>query len=204
MKPAQIHEHLVRYRALLHEQRLRQARSHPAAFAMYVFGWKLAPYHFRWYDLAANGPDRMVIKAPIERGKSSTFVQALPLWRLGNEPNRHIGIVCATDALARRRVRTLKDLIESAQTEKSRDKVGYRLREVFPKLKPGHRWNDDEFQVARTEIDPNSSVIGGGTGSGAFGGTRLHDLIFDDPESDPLRVMSEAERSNVSDWTWGQ
>jgi hypothetical protein len=111
-----------------------------------------------------------------------------------------------TDALARRRVRVIKQLIEGAAGRHDSNSVAGRLHAVFPHLAPSSndRWTDDELVVERRDVDPNASILGVGIGSARLGGTRLHRLWFDDPESDPALAASEAWRLATSDWTWGQ
>lgn len=115
-----------------------------------------------------------IIMAPWAHGKTIQLVIAKTLFELGQNRNQRIGIVCNSDANARKRVTAIKTYIE-------RDADYQR---VFPDVRPDRKagWGKAEFYVERDErarsIDP--SVFSAGIFSTGIGG-RMDGLIIDDP-----------------------
>jgi hypothetical protein len=128
--------------------------------------------------------------APWGHGKTVNLVVGWTLFQLGQNRNQRIGIVCNSDANARKRVTAIKSYIE-------RD-ADYRA--VFPNVRPDRQmgWGKEEFFVERDpsarSVDP--SVWSAGVFSTGIGG-RVDGLIFDDPVDLRNAILMPALRPQV-------
>lgn len=117
---------------------------------------------------------RPIIMSMWGHGKTQQLVVGNALFELGQDHNQRIGIVCNSDANARKRVTAIKTYID-------RDADYHR---IFPDVKPDRQmgWGKEAFYVQRDEgarsVDP--SVFSAGIFSTGIGG-RMDGLIIDDP-----------------------
>ena len=115
-----------------------------------------------------------LIMAPWGHGKTQQLVVGRTLWKLGQNRNGRIGIVCNSDGNAVKRVNAIKDYID-------RDEE---YRQAFPDIRPdkARGWGQQQFFVQRDpsarSVDP--SVFAAGIFSTGIGG-RMDGLIIDDP-----------------------
>jgi hypothetical protein len=130
---------------------------------------------------------RALIELPRDHGK--TFqVCCRVLWELGRNPMLRVRIVCATAAIARERLRFLRNQIAG----------NHRLRQVFPGLRPGLPWGEDSFTVRRPESNIGPSVAAYGVGGGSTG-TRA-DLLICDDIVDVRSLHSRIERERAAEF----
>lgn len=94
------------------------------------------------------------------------------LWRIGKDPNASFGIMCNSERMAAKILRSIKAYImESLE-----------LRDVFPHLKPGDQWSESAISVERDTFrkDPTVQAI---SLRGKFVGARLDGLVMDDVDN---------------------
>lgn len=158
---------VLRAQARLRSQVL-QARENPSKFIEYVFtdpvtgkGLVQQPFHEELMTFISNPlVKNKVVLMPRDHGKT-TQAEAYILWRIGNNPNLRIKIVCESDSRAVERLFSLIQHIRSNE----------RLKDVFPHLKPAELGDwcvpvDSLVQMAdgtRRRVDaiiPGDCVIG--------------------------------------------
>lgn len=111
------------------------------------------------------------------------------IWELGVNPTLRVKVICASDDLAKKRVRLLRRLIEHNECVKA----------VFPDLVPGNEgWTQHSFSVQRATHVVDSSVEAYGVTSRATGG-RSDLLIFDDVCDLNNSLLSNVRRQEVID-----
>lgn len=126
-----------------------------------------------------------LVRFPRDHGKS-TQVFGRAVWELGHNHNLRIKAVCATDALAQKRVSEMRRLCESPH-----------VRQVFPDLKPLHsEWTKHHFTVQRTANLLDNSVDAYGVLGAATGG-RCDILILDDITDAENSLYSSVRRQAV-------
>lgn len=177
--------------AARHELILRRARGEFLAFAEYVFAFKPAPHHHQWAEAVVTRP-RVAVVCPPEMGKTSLLAIALPLWRLGRDPNVRIAIISETATQGARPLAAIRQAI--AQNR--------RLQEVFPHLRPAggarEKWSDSEILIERSEALKEPSIIALGIG-GPLLGVRLELAILDDCVSFES-AWTAAQRAKTLAW----
>jgi hypothetical protein len=107
-----------------------------------------------------------------EFGKSNQVAIGHLLWRIGKDPNASFGIMCNSERMAAKILRSIKAYImESLE-----------LRDVFPHLKPGDQWSESAISVERDTFrkDPTVQAI---SLRGKFVGARLDGLVMDDVDN---------------------
>lgn len=155
-------------RARQRELRLYHARNDINAFIAYVFQQNNAKMHRRWHRRADKYPN-LVLHAPVEHGKTLQMATYRVLFKLGHNPDARIAIVSNTAVQAQRILGTIKEMIES----------NARFHEVFPNVRPGRPWRQDQITVARTQTlkDPSVQALGV---CGPINGSRLNLIVLDD------------------------
>ena len=148
---------------------------------------ELAPIHRAWVWHVAYCWERglrAVILAPFGSGKSSTLAVPLAAWLIGRNVQARLQVVSNGDPYAKRRVGSVKQIIETPT-----------YREIFPHVRPGLKWSDHEFFVRREghSIDP-TLLARGVTTQGV--GSRSDATIFDDV-CDQLNTADENRRTKV-------
>lgn len=185
--------------SLLREKQRRAARKNINSFIEFVLkdesGQPMcqAAIHKSWHQHIAYCQDigkRPIIMAPWGHGKTQQLVIGWTLFQLGQDCNQRIGIVCNSDANARKRVTAIKTYIERDADYQS----------VFPNIRPDRStgWGKEEFFVERDEaarsVDP--SVWSAGVFSTGIGG-RVDQLFIDDPVDLRNAILMPALRSSV-------
>ena len=83
---------------------LELARRRPAAYALVAHGLRPAPHHLLWLErlraTVETPGGRLVLVAPPGHGKAAYVSHVLPLWYLGNHPERAVLAVTSSDAMA--------------------------------------------------------------------------------------------------------
>lgn len=179
-------------RSLVAMARLRQAlpamREDPNRFLPFVLAevgsaFRQAPVH-RELQRFLSAHSRALIEMPRDHGKTTQVLGRI-LWELGRDPSLRIKIVCGTDAIARERVRFLREAIASNE----------RLRLVWPGLVPASPWLAEAFTIERPAGAVGPTVAAFGIGSGSTG-TRA-DLLVCDDVVDAKSIASPAQRELV-------
>ncbi len=172
-------------------KRVAKARSDFPAFVDLV--WKFSPlkHQKRWFKeleriVSGEIPELLFI-APRGAGKSALVGVLFLAWMIGNNPNKHYGLVCYGDKQAWRRSKAIRSLLEF-------DPV-YKL--VFPNIKPDKRnWSRESFTVQRTDTaDLHPTLTAVGSDSGIIS-SRLDGLVYDDPH-DERNSKSSTKRRQV-------
>lgn len=158
-----------------HELRLELARRDPNVFCELVgrdeeTGLPLQQSRIhRAFHRLAEKHNRLVLWSHIESSKTSSLAVLRTLWKLGNNPSLRIAIVSNTAGQATKIVKSIKNYIENSDA----------LHEVFPDLRPGDKWTDTAFTVARATFAKDYSVQAVGVHGNVLG-SRLDEVVMDD------------------------
>src|SRR5262245_34997317 len=83
---------------------LELARRSPAAYSLVAHGLRPAPHHRRWLaalrETVATPGARLLLIAPPGTAKSTYTSVVLPLWYLGNHPERAVLATTSSDVMA--------------------------------------------------------------------------------------------------------
>lgn len=177
---------------------LKKARKHAEHFVSFAFrnerdGTKLtnADFHCDWHEML-RVHRQVVLRAPVEHGKTQHLGIGKPLHLLGDDPNTRIAIISNTIDMASKLVLSLRQHIEENP----------RVREVFPALKqsssPGDPWHTTALTVERDTISKDPSVQACGA-YGAIVGSRLDVIILDDI-LDFENTRTPEQREKLIEW----
>jgi len=205
----QLHDLVLKIRALNEELQIEAAREDPNAFIEYVFAdksgknLKQQQFHRNWQRQVKhptwnpNGYQRAMIIAPRDHGKTTQIPVGRVLWELGNNPNLRIKIACQSDSKAMERLFEITDHMERNE----------RVQKVFPHLKPAQRgdWTKHKVVVERDLFSKDASIEALGILSTATGG-RADLLIADDIVDRRNAIQYPQIRETIkhawkSDWT---
>ena len=159
------------------KSRILRARNDPNAFMEYCFEDDVSGRPIEQADIhrdfqnACASEDDYVCEMPRDHGKT-TQLEGHAVWRLGNNPNLRIKIVCESDS------KSMERLFAITQHIRANPKV----KEVFPHLKPSQMgdWSKHKIVVKRDRIGMrDASIEAIGVLSTATGG-RADILIADD------------------------
>lgn len=127
---------------------------------------------------------RIYVGMPVRHGKSEICSVHLPAWYIGNNPDKNVMLICATQELANNFSRRVRDFISESHI----------YRTLFPQVKPSNtRWAANEW---RTTEGGGLKAIGAGGNVSGFGADLL---IIDDPHQDDDWLV-ERQLQNVFDW----
>ena len=130
-----------------------------------------ADHHIEWQNLW-DGHKYSGILAPVGHGKTAQLVARI-CYRLGDNPQRRIAMICDTSTQAQDRLKVVAQNIEENAD----------LQKVFPHLKKSQRrgdsWCDEEITVERDTIAKEPSLKAFGSG-GAINGIRPDEIYLDD------------------------
>jgi len=164
----------------LFERRLRLAREDVAAFVELCVrdqvGNRLTvePFQRQWIlhvDYCWKRNLRAIVLAPWSFGKTSTLSIPILAWSIGRNPHVRIKIISNDLGNAMKRATAVKKIIESPL---------YQM--VFPHVRPGAKWGEQEFTVARAgnAVDPTLQARGVfATGIGGRADIELYDDVVD-------------------------
>ena len=145
------------------------------------------PAHERWQE-HWDKYQSSVLLAPVGTGKTSALRSRL-LHMIGRDPNIQIAYISATERHPKKVIRAMKSEIERNP----------RVKQVFPKLKPGKIWTATEFEVSRTSRDPDPTVQVFGAFSQSVLGTRADVVVFDD-FCNFENTITEHARERATEW----
>lgn len=165
------------------KSRVLKARADPNEFMEYAFKdehgkpLRQAHIHREFQETMASGVDS-VNEYPRDHGKT-TQKEGHALWRLGNNPELRIKIVCASDSKA---VERLFAIIQHIRQNP-------RIQDVFPHLRPAKLgdWTKHKIVVERSGITRDASIEALGVLSTATGGRC--DLLFADDVVDRRNAL---------------
>ena len=84
---------------------LEAARVNPGLYAFVAHGLRPAPHHRLWLEQVRHAVEtpggRLLVVAPPGAAKSTYLSFVLPLWYLGNHPDRAVLAVTSSDTMAR-------------------------------------------------------------------------------------------------------
>lgn len=148
---------------------------------------QLAPIHRAWIWHIGYCWERglyALILAPFGSGKSTTFAAPLAAWLVGKNVQARIQVVSNGDPIAKRRVASIRQILESPS-----------YREIFPQVRRGPKWSDHELFVERDGHDPNPTLLARGVVTQGVG-SRSDATIFDDVV-DELNCADENRRNKI-------
>jgi predicted phage terminase large subunit-like protein len=146
--------------------------------------------HIRLIDQAildcvlGRGPETLVVNMPPRHGKSEMCSRSLPVWFLGNWPNKNVLLLGYGQRFASRFGRVCRDRMRRCGP----DIFGFGV-DVDPKCQSVVEWG--------TTL--GGWMIASGTG-GMITGLGAHLIVADDLVKNSEEAMSERQREDV--WTW--
>ena len=136
---------------------------------------------------------RVVCVAAPKIGKTSMITYGSFLYRLGNDPTHYRGLIgSAKKTNANRHSLKVRSMVDSNE----------RLKMVFPDLKPGDKWTEDEWTVMRYGFppkEPSCVTTGEDTREQGF---RAQDHYYDDmvdPTVSASRYQCEKQAEFIMD-----
>lgn len=173
------------------------ARVSPAHFGDFALGLRPAPIHREWHN-KCDEYHRLILKAPVEHGKSTQLTVARPLYELGRNPDLRCAIISSTMGQSCKWLAKIKINIEHNP----------RVAMVFPGLRREARagyqraWYENAILVERSEraamLEKDYSIQATGVGGNILG-SRL-DLIIMDDVLDFENTLSATQRQKIYDW----
>lgn len=163
-------------------------------FTEYCFneGYPNTWFHKEWGRIIQDDSiKRSLCLAPRNSSKTTTWAKKGPLWLLGRNPNLRILMLSRTAARAAANMRFIRSNIENNPY----------LKEVFPNLKKGYPWTDDDIVVENSRNDAEPSVTARGL-EGSIPGLRADILVADDI-IDKTSVMTDIQRKKVIEF-WNE
>ncbi len=143
--------------------------------------------------LAQPGSRLNMVEISRDHGKTTQSLIRL-LWRIGNNPEISLKIVCENDPPAKKRLGWVQEQIEKNP----------RVHSIWPKLRPGREWSKTQIIVERSDPSVEPTLEACGVTTGATGG-RADELCFDDPMGRRNALTVPALRKTVieaidNDW----
>jgi hypothetical protein len=121
------------------------------------------------FQIAADLHPRMICMAFPESGKSTQLAVLRVLFKLGHNPNLRVVVLSKNEENAQKISRALRAYIERS----------VELREVFPELRRGDKWDESTWTIKRDTYDTNPTFQAIGL-DGSPTGSRIDLLIIDD------------------------
>lgn len=169
------------------------ARERLAIYGEFIHGWKAHAHHLRWIEaLEDESIRRLLIIAAPAAAKTFWVGVGYSGWKIGKNPNTHLGYITYSDVVAFGRSTAIRDTLLTP-----------RYQAVFLGVEPdeGKGWSQSHWYVKRPEtgdVHPTLRACGLGSSIIAF---RFDELICDDlctqgnTQTDYLRDQS---------WAWWQ
>jgi predicted phage terminase large subunit-like protein len=143
--------------------------------------WRFSPlkHQRRWMKelkrVTAGELLELLFIAPRGGGKSAVVAVLFLAWTIGNNPDKHYGLISYGDKVAWRRSKAIRNIIQH-------DAI-YHL--IFPEIKPDFRnWSRESFTIQRgdtTDLHPTLVAVGS---TGSIISSRLNGLVYDDPHDE--------------------
>ncbi len=157
---------------------LKRAETAQKDFSTFIsFVWAFTPFKHQkvWIKelqaIADGDVKQLLLIAPRGAGKSAILVLFLA-WMIGNNPTKHYGLISYADAVAWKRCRALRKIVEHSPE--------YHL--IFPDIERGDsNWSRESFTVKRPDItDIHPTFMAAGSTAQVIS-SRLDGLVYDDP-----------------------
>jgi len=134
----------------------------------------------------------LLIKGPVQHGKSTVSSIALPIWLLSRDRNMQIGLCAATDDLAVDFLHAIREHFEHNE----------KLINNFGTFYDANRvWKDSAIKVYGAHLGrKDSSIHAFGAGS-SFQGRHYHVIILDDPVYEG-NSQTVHQREKLNKWYW--
>ncbi len=171
-------------------KRAGAAKKDLATFIALVWSFTLMKHQRVWVkelqSMADGNEKQLLFIAPRGAGKSAILVLFLA-WMIGNNPTKHYGLISYADAVAWKRCRALRKIINISPI--------YHL--IFPDIKRGDsNWSRESFTVKRPDItDIHPTFMAAGSTAQVIS-SRLDGLVYDDPH-DGKNSKTAAKRRAV-------
>lgn len=173
---------------------LELARRRPEVYALVAHGLRPARHHLAWLaalrETVQTPGGRLLLIAPPGTAKSTYTSLMLPLWYLGNHPDRAVLAITSSDVMASE----FHGVVDVALRQNGAH------RAVFPqdagRPDPARGWSQDGLYLEGVPPgvkDPSYRVSGFGS---SVIGSRCHLLLLDDPVTQET-AQSEAEMRRV-------
>jgi predicted phage terminase large subunit-like protein len=173
---------------------LELARRRPQAYAFVAHGLRPAPHHLLWLErlraTVETPGGRLVLVAPPGAAKSTYVSFVLPLWYLGNHPDRAVLAVTSSETMAHQFHGTVALGLSSNPAHTA----------VFPqpdaRPDPARGWSTDGLYLTGVPAgtkDPSYRCSGFGA---SVIGSRAHCLLLDDPVTQET-ATSQVEMQRV-------
>ena len=142
---------------------LELARRRPCAYAFVAHGLRPAPHHLLWLErlraTVETPGGRLVLVAPPGHGKSAYVSHVLPLWYLGNHPERAVLAVTSSDSMASQFHGTVQLSLSGNPAHAA----------VFPepacRPEPARGWSTDGLYLRGVPPETKDPVLPGGRAS---------------------------------------
>jgi hypothetical protein len=176
-----------------------RARGSLGVFGEYVAGKKPAPHHELWFPHLQTGYDSDCLRgyagenvdllAPRGSAKSS-WAAIMVAHMIGLNPDMQMLYLSHSRTIALRQSRLIKRLIESPQ-----------YREVFPNVRPGKRWADENWEIDKrwagvSSLDSDSTFAAAGI-TGSIVGMRTKAIVGDDLIKSSNAIANEDVRDKI-------
>lgn len=175
------------------------ARSDLAKFGEYVCGKVAEEIHQSWFPILITGQSNDCLNLcagddtnllSFRGSGKTTWMRIAIAWLIGHNPHMQLGWVSYSEQIAAKSSRVIKRIIESA-----------RYREVFPRVRPGKRWGDLDWEidkgfanVSAIEADFTFQAIGI---TGSITSNRFHLLVYDDLIKSKKAIANEDVRASM-------
>ena len=172
-------------------QRLSQQKL--SVYGEFVHGYKAMPHHLEWIEaLEDESIRRLLIIAPPASAKTEWVGVIYSAWKVGKNPNKHLGYITYSDVVSFGRSTAVRDTLLTPQ---------YQM--IFPGIRPdeGKGWSQSYWYVKRPEVgDPHPTFRACGLLSSIIA-FRFDELICDD-----LCTQGNTQTRYLRDqsWAWWQ
>lgn len=167
------------------------AKTMPTALAVYdtrnrVNPWRPAPHlellNNYLLDVATGRIRRLIVNEPPRHGKTTLIGNYFPAWYLGNWPDRHVLFASYEAAIAKKRGRETRDILERCG------------RQVF-----NVSIREDVSGASEWETTERGGMFTAGV-RGPFTGRGGNLLIIDDPVKNQEEARSRTVQDNTLEW----
>jgi phage terminase large subunit-like protein len=178
-----------------------EARQNLAKFAEYISDGAIvaAEHHRTWIDYLCTGESNDLLNAIAGENTSilaprgsakSTWVAYWVAWVIGHNPGIQIIYVSYSGDVALSRSRIIKRVIEHPK-----------YQDVFPHIRPGHRWSDTDWEIDKayagvSDLNSDYTLFAVGA-TGSITSRRSLLIVWDDPIKSSEAIANAEIRSKI-------